>query len=103
VHGLTAKGMAGVSGQLGFFKVEATVDRLEMDPGVRLEMDLQDPGGDGRLRLEDLNAELGNKLEVRGTSDHSAGDQVSDLVVHATARVTPLFAGGESIDLEPLR
>ncbi|HEX7094893.1 MAG TPA: hypothetical protein VF183_03360, partial [Acidimicrobiales bacterium] len=95
VHNITLDGDAEAAGRFGFLDVEAGVDSLTFDGDVQLAVDLQEPGGDGKLRLSDLGTSLGSKIAVNVQGDASADDVTLVASMHAAA----IIPGIDAIDL----
>ena len=95
VRDLQLDGQAEASGRFGFLDVEARTTVLDVDDSVGLNVDLLDPGGDGKLRLSDLGFSLGDKVDLSVTGNPSADDVVLGLEAHASA----ILPGIDAIDL----
>ncbi len=95
VHNITLDGDAEAAGRFGFLDVEAGVDSLTFDGDVQLAVDLQEPGGDGKLRLSDLGTSLSSAVAVTVQGNASADDVTLVASMHAAA----VIPGIDAIDL----
>ena len=95
VHDITLEGAAGGTGRFGFLDVEVSVDSFTVDDDVEFALDIVNPGGGNKLRLEDLGPSVGDKMDV-SLSGNPAQD---DIVLVASARASALIPGVDAIDL----
>ncbi|HKI64387.1 MAG TPA: OmpA family protein, partial [Burkholderiales bacterium] len=95
VHNITLDGDAEAAGRFGFLDVVGSVDSLTFDNDVQLAVDLQEPGGDGKLRLADLGTSLGASVAVSVAGDASA----DDVTLVASMSAAAIIPGIDAIDL----
>ncbi|HXW10644.1 MAG TPA: hypothetical protein VD737_08520, partial [Steroidobacteraceae bacterium] len=94
LHNIVLEGDARAAGRFGFLDIEAEVEAFTVDDGIELVVDLQDPMGDGKLRVSDFGSSLGDKVEV---TLNNPG--VDDVTLAVTASAAAILPGLESIDL----
>ncbi|HEX6657481.1 MAG TPA: hypothetical protein VF065_05330, partial [Ilumatobacter sp.] len=95
VHHIVLEGDAHAAGQFGFLDIETEVETFTVDDTIALVVDLQDPMGDGKLRVSDFGTSLGDKVDVTLDSDPAA----DDVTLTVTASAASILPGLESIDL----
>ncbi len=83
VQNITLDGTASAHGRFGFFDVDVSVDQFHVDNDVKFVVNLQDPGGDGKLRLSDLGLALGDKVDVSVSGSPTDDDIVLNASAHA--------------------